>query len=67
MTKTRLNQALISEADKADLEKFAQEDGWQRGFFFTTAGKCKIEIVRTTAHYPYLFKTKAGKPYAWNT
>jgi hypothetical protein len=55
----------ITEKQKADLEKFAAEDGIQRGIFFSTSGKRYSERVSSTSSTNWLFKTKAGKPFVW--
>lgn len=50
---------------KADLERFASEDGVQRGIFFDTSGNMRVERVSATAQHLWLFKTKAGNPFEW--
>jgi len=50
---------------KRDLERFASEDGVQRGVFFDTSGNVRCEQVSTTSQTNWLFKTKAGKPFQW--
>lgn len=56
---------IITTKDKADLEKFASQDGIQRGIFFDTSGNRRMERVSATAIHGWLFKTKAGKPFEW--
>ena len=49
-----------------DLEKFASEDGIQRGIMCDTSGNIRTERVSVTSQATWFFKTKAGKPYQWN-
>ena len=65
MKQTRPFSVTIHKKDKLDLENFALQDGFQRGIFFDTSGKARIEVVNSTTQYTYLFKTKTGKPKVW--
>ena len=60
MKQTKAFSVTIHKKDKSDLETFALKDGYQRGIFFDTSGKARMEIINPTAQYSYLFKTKAG-------
>lgn len=58
-------RANIKPTMKADLERFAAQDGIQRGLMFDTSGNLRSEHVSATATHTWLFKTKAGKPFNW--
>lgn len=55
----------IRKAMERELEKFAAEDGIQRGMFIDTSGKLRCERVTATSQISWLYKTIAGKPYSW--
>lgn len=58
MKQTKPFSVIIDNKTKKSLQLATDQDGIQRGIFFSTSGKALIEYVNPRALYTYLFKTK---------